>query len=134
MEIIEEDLIKLESILNEIISTGRELQTYLECPLNDEYINYLVIIPNVSSIKSLTSFLRIEMRRIFEKTISVPIDLFDLEFDLRNLIQTEKDINNVEDEFFLKRIIQLLSELNKDEMIREILDKANKKEPKYGRI
>lgn len=133
MEIIEEDLIKLESILNEIIHTGRDLQTYLEFPLNDEYINYLVIIPHISTIKSLTSFLRIEMRRIFEKNIREPIDLFDLEFDLRNFIQTEKDINNIEDELFLKRIIQLLSELNKDEMINELLEKANEEVPKYGK-
>lgn len=127
MEILLEDLIKIENILNEIITTGDELKKYLEFPLyeEEEKLNYLVIIPIISTLKMLNRLLNLELKSITGENIGIPRDLADLEFDLRVLLETEPDINNIKDKDFLERIYLYLSELNKSQMVNEILNEIN---------
>ncbi|RIN92358.1 hypothetical protein [Mammaliicoccus sciuri] len=127
MEVLLEDLIKIENILNEIITTGDELKKYLEFPLyeEEEKLNYLVIIPIISTLKMLNRLLNLELKSITGENIGIPRDLADLEFDLRVLLETEPDINNIKDKDFLERIYLYLSELNKSQMVNEILNEIN---------
>ncbi|RIN97149.1 hypothetical protein BU002_02185 [Mammaliicoccus sciuri] len=127
MEVLLEDLIKIENILNEIITTGDELKRYLEFPLyeKEEKLNYLVIIPIISTLKMLNRYLNLELKSITGENIGIPRDLADLEFDLRVLLETEHDINNIKDKDFLERIYLYLSELNKSQMVNEILNEIN---------
>ncbi|WP_305752672.1 hypothetical protein [Mammaliicoccus sciuri] len=125
MEVLQEDLNKIENILNEIITTSDELKRYLEFPLYEEKLNYLVVIPIISTLKMLNRLLNLELKSITSKNIGIPKDLADLEFDLRVLLETEPDINNIKDKDFLERINLYLIELNKNQMIHEIFNKIN---------
>lgn len=126
MEVLQEDLNKIENILNEIITTGDELRRYLEFPLYEEKLNYLVVIPIISTLKMLNRLLNLELKSITGKNIGIPSALVDLEFDLRVLLETEPDINNIKDKAFLERINLYLIEMNKKQMIHELFNKINK--------
>lgn len=125
MEILQEDLKKIQNILYEIKTTGDELKIYLEFPLYEEKLNYLVVIPFISTLKMLNRLLNLELKSITGKNIGIPRALADLEFDLRVLLESEPDINNIKDKDFLKRIILCLSDLNKSQMFHEIFNKIN---------
>lgn len=125
MEILQEDLNKIENILNEIITTGDELKRYLEFPLYEEKLNYLVVIPIISTLKMLNRLLNLELKRITGKNIGIPSDLADLESDLRVMLESEPDINNIKDKDFLERINMYLSEMNKSQLFHEIFNEIN---------
>lgn len=125
MEVLEEDLNKIENILNEIITTSDELKRYLEFPLYEEKLNYLVVIPIISTLKMLNRLLNLELKRITGKNIGIPSDLADLESDLRVMLESEPDINNIKDKDFLERINMYLSEMNKSQLFHEIFNEIN---------
>lgn len=125
MEVLQEDLNKIENILNEIITTGDELKRYLEFPLYEEKLNYLVVIPIISTLKMLNRLLNLELKRITGKNIGIPSDLADLESDLRVMLESEPDINNIKDKDFLERINMYLSEMNKSQLFHEIFNEIN---------
>lgn len=125
MEILQEDLNKIQNILNEIKTTGIELKLYIEFALDEVKLNYLVVIPIISTLKMLNSLLKVELNNITGKNIGIPEALKNLESDLRVLLEDEPDINNIKDKDFLERINLCLSDLNKSQMFNEIYNKIN---------
>ncbi|MCD8845213.1 hypothetical protein [Staphylococcus gallinarum] len=125
MEILSKDLLRLENIIYEITKIGEELKNDLDTAVRQRNLNYLVVIPNISTIKSLMSMLIIESISIFSKNIELPKELLELEFDLRYLIKEQDDSNNVKKDFLLDSLIIQLEELNREKLISNILDQAS---------
>lgn len=125
MEVMQEDLNKIENILNEIMTTGDELHRYLEFPLYEEKLNYLVVIPIISTLKMLIRLLDLELKSITGKNIEIPSVLVDLESNLRILLETEPDINNLKDKSLLEDIHLCLNEMFQSQMFSGILKKIN---------